>query len=145
MTNRLVTIFKFGIVGVVNTAVDAMVFTLLAAAGTSALIAQVISYSCGVVNSYWWNGRWTFQDAGRQGKKNEIIRFVITNLMVLALSSLILYICNNTLGWSVVRSKILATLSGMVINYIASRYWVFRAEPVQGSDPTSDANERSFS
>lgn len=145
MTNRLVTIFKFGIVGVLNTAVDAMVFTLLAAAGAPVLIAQVISYSCGVVNSYWWNGRWTFQDAGRQGKKNEIMRFVITNLVVLSLSSLILYICNSTLGWSVVMSKILATLSGMVINYIASRYWVFRAEPVQGSDPSSDANERSVS
>ncbi|PWW36765.1 MULTISPECIES: GtrA family protein [Paenibacillus] len=145
MTNRLVTIFKFGIVGVLNTAVDAMVFTLLAAAGAPALIAQVFSYSCGIVNSYWWNGRWTFQDAGRLGKKNEIMRFVITNLVVLALSSLILYICNSTLGWSVVMSKILATLSGMVINYIASRYWVFRAHSVQGSNPSSDANERSVS
>ncbi|MGC5771891.1 GtrA family protein [Paenibacillus pabuli] len=145
MTNRLVTILKFGIVGVLNTVVDAMVFTLLAAAGTTALIAQVISYSCGVMNSYWWNGRWTFQNAGRQGKKTEIMRFVITNLVVLALSSLILYICNSTLGWSIVISKILATLSGMVINYIASRYWVFRADPVQRSDPSSDANERSIS
>ncbi|KOY15166.1 GtrA family protein [Paenibacillus xylanivorans] len=145
MTNRLVTLFKFGIVGVLNTAVDAMVFTLLAAAGTPALIAQVISYSCGVVNSYWWNGRWTFHDAGRQGKKNEIMRFVITNLVVLALSSLILYICNSTWGWSVVMSKILATLSGMGINYIASRYWVFRADSSRGSDPLSDANERSVS
>lgn len=145
MTNRLVTLFKFGIVGVLNTAVDAMVFTLLAAVGTPALIAQVISYSCGVVNSYWWNGRWTFQDAGRQDKKNEIMRFVITNLFVLVLSSLILYFCNSTLGWSVVMSKILATLSGMVINYIASRYWVFRADPAQGSDSSSDANERSVS
>ncbi|MDK8190882.1 GtrA family protein [Paenibacillus sp. UMB7766-LJ446] len=145
MTNRLVTLFKFGIVGVLNTAVDGMVFTLLAAAGTPALIAQVISYCCGVVNSYWWNGRWTFQDAGRQGKKNEIMRFVITNLLVLALSSLILYFCNSTLGWSIVMSKILATLSGMVINYIASRYWVFRADPAQRSDSSSDANERSVS
>ncbi|QOS78758.1 GtrA family protein [Paenibacillus sp. JNUCC31] len=145
MTNRWVTIFKFGIVGVLNTAVDAMVFTLLAAAGTPALIAQVISYSCGVVNSYWWNGRWTFHDAGRQGKKTEIIRFLTTNLVVLALSSLILYSCNSTLGWSVMMSKILATLSGMVINYIASRYWVFQVSSSQGSDPSSDANERSVS
>ncbi|MEC0124914.1 GtrA family protein [Paenibacillus pabuli] len=145
MTNRLAIILKFGIVGVLNTVVDAMVFTLLAAACTSALIAQLISYSCGVVNSYWWNGRWTFQDAGRQGKKTEFMRFIITNLVVLALSSLILYICNSTLGWGIVMSKILVTLSGMVINYIASRYWVFRTNPVQRSDPSSDANERSVS
>lgn len=145
MTNRFVTAFKFGIVGVMNTAVDGLVFTLLAAAGTPALIAQTISYSCGVLNSYWWNGRWTFRDAARQSRKTEIMRFGITNLVVLVLSSLILFISNSMWGWNIVMSKILATLSGMVLNYMASRYWVFRADASQVTDPLTDANKRSFS
>lgn len=145
MINRLATLIKFGIVGVMNTAVDALVFTMLAALGTPALIAQVISYSCGVLNSYWWNGRWTFRDARRQGANNELMRFVITNLIVLALSSLILFLSDNILGLNLVISKAAATLLGMILNYIASRYWVFRAVSVTAAYPSTDANERSVS
>jgi len=127
MTKRLVTLFKFGIVGVANTAVDAVVFALLAVVGVPVLIAQVISYSCGVANSYWLNGRWTFRDAAGGGSdRAKRIRFLITNLVVLALSALILMTLHDVLGWSLVMSKILATLMGMVLNYMASRYWVFR-------------------
>lgn len=145
MINRLATLIKFGIVGVMNTAVDALVFTMLAALGTPALIAQVISYSCGVLNSYWWNGRWTFRDARRQGANNELMRFVITNLIVLALSSLILILSDNILGLNLVISKAAATLLGMILNYIASRYWVFRAVSATAAYPSTDANERSVS
>lgn len=127
MTKRLVTIFKFGIVGVANTAVDAAVFAILALVGMPILIAQGVSYSCGVANSYWLNGRWTFRDATRGGNdRAKLIRFLITNLIVLALSALILMTLHDVLGWSLVMSKILATLMGMVLNYMASRYWVFR-------------------
>ncbi|MFS0869354.1 GtrA family protein [Paenibacillus xylanilyticus] len=145
MTKRLVTLIKFGIVGVMNTAVDALVFTLLAALGTPVLIAQVISYSCGVVNSYWWNGSWTFRDARRQSKKNELLRFLITNLFVLAFSSLMLFLSNSILGWNLVISKAAATLSGMFLNYIASRYWVFRAVSATMLDPNHNTNERGVS
>ncbi|MGO4729403.1 GtrA family protein [Paenibacillus sp. 2KB_22] len=127
MTERLVTLFKFGIVGIANTAVDAVVFAILAVIGVPVLIAQVISYSCGVTNSYWLNGRWTFRDAARgDGDRAKLIRFLITNLVVLALSALILMTLHDMLGWSLVMSKILATLMGMVLNYMSSRYWVFR-------------------
>ena len=147
MINRLVILIKFGIVGVFNTAVDALVFIMLATLGTPALITQVISYSCGVVNSYWWNGRWTFRDARRQGPNNELLRFVITNLIVLALSSLILFLSNHILGWNLVISKAAATLLGMILNYIASRYWVFRAvsTTVSYPKPNTEPNERSVS
>ncbi|QZN73997.1 GtrA family protein [Paenibacillus sp. DR312] len=127
MTKRLVTLFKFGIVGIANTAVDAVVFAILAVVGVPVLIAQVISYSCGVANSYWLNGRWTFRNAARGGNaRAKLIRFLTTNLIVLPLSALILMTLHDMLGWSLVMSKILATLMGMVLNYMASRYWVFR-------------------
>ncbi|WP_339301171.1 GtrA family protein [Paenibacillus sp. FSL R5-0623] len=131
MTKRLMTLFKFGIVGVANTAVDAVVFALLAVVGVPVLMAQVVSYSCGVANSYWLNGRWTFRDTARGGgDRAKLIRFVITNLIVLALSALILMTLHDMLGWSLVMSKILATLMGMVLNYMASRYWVFRTTKI---------------
>ncbi|WFR61452.1 GtrA family protein [Paenibacillus amylolyticus] len=68
-----------------------------------------------------------FRDAARgSGDRTKRIRFLITNLVVLALSAMILMTMHDMLGWSLVISKILATLMGMVLNYMASRYWVFR-------------------
>ncbi|WFR61453.1 GtrA family protein [Paenibacillus amylolyticus] len=84
MTKRLVTLFKFGIVGVANTALDAVVFAILAAVGVPVLIAQVISYSCGVVNSYWLNGSWTF-GMRREGAAIEPNVFVFSSRISLFL------------------------------------------------------------
>ncbi|MDO7905643.1 GtrA family protein [Paenibacillus sp. JX-17] len=127
MSKTWAALVKFGVVGILNTAVDMFIFTILSAAGYSALTAQIISYSCGVLNSYLWNGRWTFRDERRQRRSTEMFRFILTNLIVLLFATLILYAADHLLGWGLVFSKITATVSGMGLNFAASRFWVFRA------------------
>ena len=45
---------KFNAVGILNTSVDFCVFTILTFLSVNSLIAQVISYSCGMINCYFW-------------------------------------------------------------------------------------------
>jgi len=142
MIKRLATILKFGVVGLMNTAVDAAVFLILKAAGAPALAAQAVSYGCGVMNSYWWNGRWTFRDADRRGGGSELVRFIITNVMVLAGSTFLLYLLNSVLGWNLWTSKAATTVAGMLFNYMASRYWVFGTGAEKDVRRTTDINER---
>lgn len=142
MIKRLATILKFGVVGLMNTAVDAAVFLILTAAGVPALAAQAVSYGCGVLNSYWWNGRWTFRDADRREGGSELVRFIIINLLVLAGSTFLLFLLNSVLGWSLWISKTATTMVGMLINYMASRYWVFAAGSERTARRTPGANER---
>ncbi|MCK4764974.1 MAG: GtrA family protein [Candidatus Aminicenantes bacterium] len=59
--DHILQFIKFNIVGIMNTAVDFTIFTLLIYLSLHHMISQVISYSCGVVNSYLWNKFWTFK------------------------------------------------------------------------------------
>ena len=68
LKDGIVQLVKYNIVGVINTLVDFLVYQLLTYLGMKYAIAQCISYSCGILNSYFFNSRWTFKrDAARAG------------------------------------------------------------------------------
>ncbi|MFB7140168.1 GtrA family protein [Gottfriedia sp. NPDC056225] len=133
MINQFKGFVKFGIVGLINTGVDFIVFTLLIYALTNMpyIVAQVISYSCGIVNSYLLNKRWTFKAKNQNGVQ-EKMRFVIVNAITLLLTLLILKVCSEWFGLSVLVSKLVATCVSVLMNYVGSRYWVFTSSKVGG-------------
>ncbi len=60
----LIQLIKYGIVGVSNTIVTALViFVLLKLAGMNDSPANLLGYVAGVINSFIWNSRWTFRAA----------------------------------------------------------------------------------
>ena len=63
---------KFGLVGVLNTLVDFLVYQLLVYLGLHYAPAQCISYTCGLLNSYFFNSRWTF-GKGKRYTKREFV------------------------------------------------------------------------
>ena len=117
---------KFGLVGVMNTLVDFLVYQLLAYFGLHYAIAQCISYSCGLLNSYFFNSRWTFGQ-GKKYSKREFIRFLAVNLLSLGLSILLLRLCYETLGIeSNLIAKGLVTVIVMIINFLGNKLFVFK-------------------
>lgn len=74
MKKKLVTLLRFGTVGVGNTLIDFGVFFLLTALNVPYLLAQVCSYTAGILNSYIWNRTWTFR-VKEKVRGQEIIRF----------------------------------------------------------------------
>lgn len=76
---------KFALVGVLNTVVDFLVFQLLNLTLGWTYLAQVIGYSAGVLNSYFWNSRWTFRKE-HQRSAREAAAFVVVNLVSLGVS-----------------------------------------------------------
>jgi putative flippase GtrA len=136
MSNRLVQLCKFGLVGALNTAVDFLVFTLLtAAAGMGYMASQFISYSCGVLNSYLLNRSWTFRGASKPSGR-EIFRFIAVNLAALATASVILNWLYGLSSLPLVVCKLVATVASVAINYAGSRYWVFGSRTTTGSEPS---------
>lgn len=116
----------FGLVGIVNTGVDIAVFTLLTWWQLPWLAAQAIAYGCGVLNSFLMNRKWTFKQQGALMK--GLLRFVLLNLLTLGVTSVCMLLLHERLGISLWISKGVATLLGVVLNFIGSRFWVFRAE-----------------
>lgn len=86
MTNKWIPLIKFALVGVVNTLIDFAVYALLTTIGVNYILAQWISYSAGILNSYVMNRKWTFEKKEKSSKR-EVISFVIVNLITLSLTS----------------------------------------------------------
>ncbi|MGF7397711.1 GtrA family protein [Thermoanaerobacterium thermosaccharolyticum] len=121
--NGLLEFVKFNLVGIVNTLVDFAVFTVLTFFGTHYMLSQVISYSCGVVNSFIMNKYWTFGDKSSP-HGYEVFKFIAVNAVSLAVSLSILYPLKPVVG--VLSAKIIATLFSMMINFVGSKLWVFK-------------------
>lgn len=119
----IIQFIKFNLVGIVNTLVDFSVFTVLTFFGMYYMAAQVISYSCGVVNSFVMNKYWTFGDKSTP-HGYEIFKFIAVNGVSLAVSLSILYPLKPVLG--LISAKVIATLFSMMINFVGSKLWVFK-------------------
>ncbi len=132
---------KFSAVGISNTLVDFAVYWLLTHLGTDYMLAQVFSYSAGILNSYIWNSKWTFRKEN-SGSFGTVILFILVNIISLGVSLGVLWICKNTLGINedVVLSifglsigiscdiicKIPASALSAVVNFALTKLFVFK-------------------
>lgn len=123
---------QFNIVGIANTLVDFLVFTLLTEAfGLVYYVAKPISYSCGILNSYLLNSSWTFRRERRRTRR-EFLLFVCVNLVSLGASVCVMYACRNWLSiTSDFLCNIIATPVSMAINFTGNKLFVFKNKDTQ--------------
>lgn len=122
--NRLI---RFLLVGVSNTLISYLVFLLaynILFVGNS-LFSQPLSYSAGIVWSYFWNRKWTFQSNSKV--RQEFAGFVTIQFLLLLLSTLMVYLivdtwnANATVGWVLVMTFI------TILNFLLTKEFVFRS------------------
>jgi putative flippase GtrA len=121
---QIIQFLRFCMVGLGNTTVDFTAFFLLNLAGVPYLLAQVLSYSAGVINSFFFNRKWTFQ-VTRKTNVTEIAKFIILNGISLLVSSSLLFILHDANHQNLWLAKIAATGVGIAVNFIGSILWVF--------------------
>ena len=122
--NELVKFVKFNAVGLLNTLIDFVVYSILTAVGMNFAVAQVISYGCGMVNSYFCNSRWTFRD--KKDSAGRAAAFVLVNLAALGVSIGILALCKSWWGLEEMLAKLIATPFSLVVNFVGNRLFVFK-------------------
>lgn len=129
---NLVQFIKFNLVGVLNTLVDLGVYAVLTAVGLNKYVAQVISYACGVLNSYLFNTLWTFKKERRRTAK-EFFLFVCVNVVSLGVSLGMLYVAEHYLHVEgKLLQKLIATPVAMVVNFFGNKLFVFTHEDNKG-------------
>ncbi|MQR86248.1 GtrA family protein [Bacillus megaterium] len=131
MTNKWISFIKFALVGVINTLIDFVVYALLTTIGVNYILAQWISYSAGILNSYVMNRKWTFERKEKSSKR-EVISFVIVNLITLSLTSFLLTVLYNKWGIPLLISKLLITIASVGINFIGTKLFVFTTKKERG-------------
>jgi putative flippase GtrA len=117
----------FALVGVANTTVDVAAFWILAALlGMPALLANVISFSLGALNSFVLNALVTFRHRTTQRRysSQRLFAFTVVTLVCLGLSTLVLALALPFLPS--LAAKLVSVVATLVCGYALNSWLVFR-------------------
>lgn len=120
---RAAQFIQFNIVGLCNTTVDFTVFAVGTELGLQTSWAQSLAYGAGMLNSYYWNGRWTFRST-QVSQRSRIVRFLVLNGVLLGLSALGVTLLAELMP--VLEAKVAMTCFTIVLNYLVSRSWIYQ-------------------
>jgi len=91
----------------------------------SIYLAQVCGYMAGMLNSYLVNRSWTFKTSSRFFSF-QMVKFVISNLLTLAVSIGMLKLLIDFMGFGTIFAKLPTVCVTILLNFILSRFWVFK-------------------
>lgn len=118
---------RFSLVGVINTAVDFVVFVLLyRLTDIDPLICNGIAFLVAVTNSYLLNHRWTFRKSDSTLSFKAYIRFVAFNAGGLLIGSLAILLLGKYMPLEI--AKLIAAGFTLIWNYACSKMFVFNTE-----------------
>ncbi len=112
---------KFSVVGIGNTIITTGTYALLLFSGVHYLTANVIGYSLGMLNSFYWNKHWVFKtDTDR-----AFIKFVMVNMIALMINNMILFFLVNGFHVHKFFAQLFATGAGFIFNFFLNKNWTF--------------------
>ena len=121
----------FALVGVLNTAVDIAVFAGLVWLGLAPLLANLVSFSLGAVNSLVLNKAVTFRGTGARYSPRLVASFAAVTLLSLAVSQASLA-AMMALGLSDLAAKLVSVLFTFVIGFGLNKFITFRSATSHG-------------
>lgn len=122
LIDNVIKFIKFSLVGVINTLVSIVLFNIFLWMNMNYIIANIISYCIGILNSYALNSKWSFKS---EYSKKTFLKFAGVNVIILVLNTCILTLGVNVLGLSPTLGQIIATGLGVVIGFILNKFFVF--------------------
>lgn len=127
--DSVIQFLKFSIVGLSNTIVSYLVYAALLIIGVNYIVANIVSYFAGVINSFYWNNKYVF-DNERSDLSSLISSFskllassAFTGLII---NNILLYFWVSVLGISSILGPLLNLFVTYPLNYILSKYWAFK-------------------
>lgn len=121
--------FKFGIVGVVNTLIDFSIYIGLTRFfkfwQTNYLWANVVTMIVAATSSFFCNKHWTFQDKNG-GVKKQYLKFILVSSGGLLINELILFVLVEQFGFYDLAAKAIGVAVVFFWNFFVNRYWTFQ-------------------
>lgn len=127
LNGKLKYVSRFSLVGVSNTLIDFLIFTLFhGLIGLNFIVSQILGYSCGISNSFILNKKWTFSKTNSNKKTgHELFQFIVVNLISLIITLITMNFLVNSLGLNIYISKIIVTFVVQITNFLSYKMWVF--------------------
>jgi putative flippase GtrA len=124
---------KYGVVGASNTILTFVVYSVLVTLGVDYLLAIVLGYTIGSLNSYVLNRLWTFR-ARDIAHTTAGTRFAAVQACAIAVNVLLLYVFVHHAGIARIPAQAILTVPLLAITFYVNRVWSF-ARPGEGDEP----------
>jgi putative flippase GtrA len=116
---------KFGIVGISNTLLTAAtIWILMKWCHSSAYVSNIIGYIVGLINSFVWNRKWTFES--KSSLRNTIFKFIITFAISYLLQLGNLYLLLHFTHIDPYFCQLLSIVVYTIVNFILNKFYTFK-------------------
>ncbi len=116
---------KFGIVGVVATAIDfGVLIALTEWLHMDPVASAAISFTVSVLFNYAASMRFVFQRREDMSRTRELVIFVVLSLVGLAINEALMWLGVNVASLNYVLVKLLATAVVMLWNFLSRKRWL---------------------
>jgi putative flippase GtrA len=122
VTAEIRRLIRFGLVGVGNTLVTLMSYTLLVAAGVAAPLASAAAFALGAANGYHFNRTWTFR---AQHGAGTVVRYAGVQALGAALSAVGVRVVTGDLELRRLAAEVVVLPVVTLVTYLLSRTLVF--------------------
>jgi putative flippase GtrA len=116
---------KFGVVGVSNTLIFFLVYTLLwKVFGVWYVAASGIGFAVGAVNGFLWNRAWTFR--GHVGDALTPVRWFVVQSSGLLINLGLVYLFVDGVGLGKLEGQAVTIAIVTVVTFLVNRAWTFK-------------------
>jgi putative flippase GtrA len=116
---------KFGIVGVSNTVIFFLVYTvLLKVFGVWYIAASGIGFAVGATNGFLWNRRWTFRE--HVGDALTPVRWFVVQTSGLFVNLGLVYLFVDGAGMGELPGQAVTIVIVTLLTFFANRAWTFK-------------------
>ena len=126
----LIQFIKFGIVGLSNTLISYVVYLMGVRFGMHYLLASVLGFVISVLNSFYWNNKYVFQQGDEE--RNLWLTLVKTFMAYastgLVLANILLYIWVDVLNISEYLGPVINLVITVPLNFVINKLWAFRGK-----------------
>ncbi len=128
---------KFGIVGVSNTLIAYIAYSICVYVGIHYLIANAIGFFISVLNAYYWSDRFVFKKG--EGESRSVLwtlakTYIAYGSTGLLLASILLCLYVDKLHISEYIAQLLVLVVTIPLNFIINKFWSFKTKKVNEED-----------
>jgi len=117
---------KYGIVGASNTILTFAIYTVAVEIGVQYVIALLVGYVVGSLNSYLLNRNWTFR-AGHLAHASVGPRFAIVQIVAIGANTGLLILFVDDLHVHKILAQAILTVPVLAVTFFVNRAWSFAA------------------
>lgn len=123
--DSLVQFAKFCLVGIFNTFISLLCYYVIVLFNNALyIIAHIIGFIAGVLNSFFWNSRFVFKKFNEKGK--TLIKTILSYGFSLILGTILLYLMVDIIKLSAFIAPIINIVITTPINYIINKKWAYK-------------------